>query len=256
MRCKKKYSVKLVYHECENSGLTGYVQPELKEIFQPFDRFSGIVHDLFEHWFEGTDFFNAEKITLAGEYVAMGCREYLITNSNWFYGFWYYKNPNVNGLAYLENFLYDNYEQSVLKADERSFDYYPCFPEHPVKLKLFTGVKPGEISMFSRRFDLLIPESYKKKMNKKLNRYYQYGYQLADFMFNKRMKDLEDLIVKFETFYQFILSKGLRFDTIEFVNDTQMYIKFNDTLLLHPRKGSIELLKLDCLKILKKKEGL
>lgn len=256
MRCKKKYSVKLVYHECENSGLTGYVQPELKEVFQPFDRFSGIVHDLFEHWFEGTEFFDSQEITLAGEYIAMGCREFLIVNSNWFYGFWYYKNLNVNGLAYLENFLFDNYEHSVHHPEDRKGDYYPNFPIQPIKLKYFTGVKPNEISFFSKRFDLLIPESYKKKVNKKLHRYYAYGFQLADFMFGNRLRDLEDLVTRFEKLYAYILEKNLRFDSIEFVNDTEMYIKFNDSLFLYPRKNSIELLKINCLEQLKKKDSL
>lgn len=75
-----KYQVKLRYHEDEDNGIWGFCHENTVGFFNPFYEPSGIFHDVFEHYFEGTGCFKGEGFcNVFGEMVATA-HKYYITN--------------------------------------------------------------------------------------------------------------------------------------------------------------------------------
>lgn len=123
-----RYKVKLRYFQSENTGDWGFAHANTFDHDSPFDPFydaSGIFHDVFEHYFEGTKYFCGNNQNNAyGEMVATAHKLY------------FYNELNVNAFRHRRfgGYITDWKVDTSYILYEKYLDEYEQFPCHNIKL--------------------------------------------------------------------------------------------------------------------------
>lgn len=230
----KSYETKIIFQtELESPfGSEGWV-PEYASDgeFNNFQHFSGIIHDLFEHWFERSVFFPCENFTIAAEVVASGVREYLLHNSYIIqdcnkYNGTRYNEPPLNNADFL--FLAEEYFYNKNSSDPEEI-LYELFPEDPdffKKLPVLWNMHDywpmiDDKSKYPE-LDALKPE---------FDKYFMYGHALGYHMFDDCLRRVERVYDNFKQIY-FSREEFLNpFESIKYVHNQRWpKIVINDKL--------------------------
>jgi hypothetical protein len=175
------YNLTFVIDESGNQDFTGFSEIKTREYFEPGWDFALLWHDMFEHWFEYTDYFSTSELSNAGECVAMGIRD-------WF--------DNSTGLV--SNFgAFNKYRGcewnswvTCLSQIQESSEDYSCYSNN-FKYTTFEGYNKKN-NDFEGMFKAYNEYKLSKKYEKKIEKAFTYGNHLANKIFKGRVNEIED----------------------------------------------------------------
>jgi len=179
-----RYQVKLRYFQSDAYDGWGFAHADTFNHENPFDPFydaSGLFHDVFEHYFEGTGRFIGEKQnSLYGEMVATGHKYY------------YYHELGINSFEYRDfgNYITDwaidtkydvqgNIDQELGKEDA-DYSQYALTPLHlPYQRPLDCRIE-HEIKVYQEYIRDKCGVSSRHQSMQEIANAYRYGYRMAE----------------------------------------------------------------------------
>lgn len=180
-----RYQVKLRYFQAEEYDQWGFAHVDTfnhENAFDPFYDASGLFHDVFEHYFEGSVRFRGEKQnSLYGEMVATGHKYY------------YVHKMGVNSFAYRSfgNYMTDwaidtKYEVRACIDEEQGKEDvdYSNYKLTPLHLPYQRPIWPGygidrEIKIYQEYIQDECQVSSRHESMREITNAYRYGYRMA-----------------------------------------------------------------------------
>lgn len=183
----KEYTVSFVAEWGDYSDFQGFA---VNDVFEPGFDMALLFHDIFEHWFEHSEFFSTDQLSQAGEVVAMGIREYLNDTSGLVYQFACYNK--------YQGVEWNTWTTILGQIRETAEDYSPYPNDFDFQ---YLDQWDGEIwiddmipyydDAFEEDYPELVPLIY---------RAFNYGYWLGEFMFSDRLQLMYEFCLNLRDF--------------------------------------------------------
>jgi hypothetical protein len=186
-----QYQVKLKHFQDDDTGTWGFTHLETYKEDYSFNAFynaEGIMHDIFEHWFEGQlKYFKGDNIcNVYGEMVASGVRVWMYT-----WGMFDVFDYRTNQFAGRDRTFYEDTESYIVEKLEDP-DRSSFYPIHNINLPYQKDTKDYNLEgIISDYWDVLIGDHSVNTLHEcgvyrsYIQNAYRYGYRLAERMFGK-----------------------------------------------------------------------
>ena len=179
------------------SELCGFVTKGTEEHFDGVWNVGGIFHDVIEHWFENSEYFETDDLSQAGECVAMGIRTWFADYSGLINDYAFFNRQNG-----IEWNSFSVMLGQVQESEEHEYSIYPNdfnYKTHPeIENELhYLG--------YSENYDKIYNLS--KELHTKIDTAFSYGWNLAEYLFSDA--DLQAYDNFFENVKLFLSHSGI-----------------------------------------------
>lgn len=200
----------------DDNGYKGFGIEQGIGYFEPGWDTGLMFHDIFEHWFENTNYFSTNELSQAGECVALGIRSYLDDHSGLISSFASYNKYQGNEWNTWNTII----GQVAENLDKDAYIQYP----NDFNYTTLSNYKPE--NLYEGYVAAYCKEYYKlsKKLSKQIEMAVSYGYWLGEQVHSKRLNEIYHFMTNLKLVWSI-----LELNTLDMYDDSYL-VPYGSTL--------------------------